>query len=259
MEDSKKLRNPNGIPKQIVNAIAVIYSSNKSKVRLGEKLSEAFHITTGVLQGDTLAPFLFIIILDYILKQTDPNHGIKTHLPDSDVSLPDLDFADDIVSFDSKETAAGEHLQNLEREAATVGLKINGDKSKILLVNYQFSNQLPTSLEKLEIVEDFKYLGAKIVSSYDDFKRRCGIAWSKFWRLEKVWRSTKISLKLKLRLFDSLILSWTTTQKLKNELNAFGTSCYRMLLNTRKIDRSTNQHVLNVTQRKHLSKILLSK
>ena len=27
-----------------------------------------FEITTGVLQGDTLAPFLFVICLDYILK-----------------------------------------------------------------------------------------------------------------------------------------------------------------------------------------------
>ena len=67
----------------------------------------------------------------------------------------------------------------------------------------------------------------------------------------------KLSLKLKLPLFDSLILSMplfgaescTTTQKLKNELNAFGTSCYRILLNIRRIDRVTNQHVLNVTQR----------
>ena len=56
------------IPKKIVNATAVIYSSSKSKVRLGEKLSEAIHITTGVLQGDTLAPFKFTIALDYILK-----------------------------------------------------------------------------------------------------------------------------------------------------------------------------------------------
>ena len=63
-------------------------------------------------------------------------------------------------------------------KVGTVGMKINSDKTKILLVNYQFSNQLPTSLENLEIVEDFKYLGVKIASSYDDLKQRCGIAWN---------------------------------------------------------------------------------
>ena len=62
------------------------------------------------------------------------------------------------------------------KEAATVRLKINKDKTKILLVNYQFSNQLAIFLGNLEIVEDFKSLCAKIASSYDDFKRRHGIA-----------------------------------------------------------------------------------
>ena len=66
MEDSKKLQNLKEDCSK--NAIAVIYSSSKGRVSLGEKLSEAFHITTIVLQGDTLAPFLFIIVLDYILK-----------------------------------------------------------------------------------------------------------------------------------------------------------------------------------------------
>ena len=46
--------------------------------------------------------------------------------------------------------------------------------------------------------------------------------------------------------------SCTATQKLK-------TSCYRILLNIRRIDRVTNQHVFNVTQREQISKILLSK
>ena len=67
-----------------------------------------------------------------------------------------------------------------------------------------------------------------------------------------------MSFKLKLRLFYSLILSihlygaesWKTTHKLKNELNAFGTSCYRILANVRRIDRVINQHVLNITHRK---------
>ena len=75
------------IPKKIANAITVIYSSRKSGVRLAKKLSEALHITAGVLQGDILTPFLFIIVQDYILRQSYLNHGIKTHLPNSDVIL----------------------------------------------------------------------------------------------------------------------------------------------------------------------------
>ena len=75
-----------------------------------------------------------------------------------------MDFADDIVTFDSNKTNAGEHLKNIQETAAKVGLKINRDKTKMLLVNHEHSDQPPKALDKLEIVDDFKYLGAKIQS-----------------------------------------------------------------------------------------------
>ena len=34
-----------------------------------------FDITTGVLQGDTLAPYLFIICLDYIIRTSIDNNS----------------------------------------------------------------------------------------------------------------------------------------------------------------------------------------
>ena len=42
-------------------------------------LSEAFKITTGVVQWDVLAPFLFIIVIDYISKQLEEDFGYVTH------------------------------------------------------------------------------------------------------------------------------------------------------------------------------------
>ena len=33
-----------------------------------ERLAEAFKILAGVLKGDTLPPYLFIIVVDYIMK-----------------------------------------------------------------------------------------------------------------------------------------------------------------------------------------------
>ena len=76
-------------------------------------MSEAFNVSTGVLQGDTRAPFLFVIELDYVLKQTNPSHGLQT---DIDTILPDLDFADDIVAFDSDEAAAENHLKTYQQK-----------------------------------------------------------------------------------------------------------------------------------------------
>jgi hypothetical protein len=51
-----------GIPNKIVSAIRVLYDNSTSIVYVDGQQSEEFNITTGVLQGDVLAPFLFIII-----------------------------------------------------------------------------------------------------------------------------------------------------------------------------------------------------
>ena len=59
-----------GIPTEIVNVILMLYKNNRFMVRSPDGDTPFFDITTGVLQGDTLAPFLFIICLDYILKQS---------------------------------------------------------------------------------------------------------------------------------------------------------------------------------------------
>ena len=53
--------------------------------------------------------------------------------------------------------------------------------------------------------------------------------------------------------------SCATAQKRKNELNAFGKTCYKILLNIRRIDRVTKKYILNATQRKHVSEVLPSK
>ena len=56
-----------GLPKKTVAAITILYRNTKVKVRSPDGDTEYFDIVVGVLQGDTLAPYLFIICLDYVL------------------------------------------------------------------------------------------------------------------------------------------------------------------------------------------------
>ena len=57
-----------GIPEETANAIMMLYNNTRAMVRSPDGDTLFFQITTGMLQGDTLAPFIFIICLDYILK-----------------------------------------------------------------------------------------------------------------------------------------------------------------------------------------------
>ena len=70
-----------GIPETLVEAIKTLYSNSKSAVYVDghHALSEEFEVTTGgVLQGDVLAPVLFIIMVDFIMKQSEGTHGFIT-------------------------------------------------------------------------------------------------------------------------------------------------------------------------------------
>ena len=57
-----------GIHKETVAAITILYRNTKVKVRSPDGDTEYFDIVAGVLQGDTLAPYLFIICRDYVLR-----------------------------------------------------------------------------------------------------------------------------------------------------------------------------------------------
>ena len=72
-----------------------------------------FEITTGVLQGDMLAPFLFIIYLDYVLRKSldDNKHlglTIKKRMSSRhpEIYITDTDYADDLaITADNVEDA----------------------------------------------------------------------------------------------------------------------------------------------------------
>ena len=56
-----------GLPKETVAAIIMLYRNTKLKFHSPERDTGYFDIVVGVLQGDTLAPDLFIICLEHLL------------------------------------------------------------------------------------------------------------------------------------------------------------------------------------------------
>ena len=56
------------LPKETDAAIMMLYKNMKVKVHSPDGDTDYFNIVAGVLQGDTLAPYLLIICLDYVLR-----------------------------------------------------------------------------------------------------------------------------------------------------------------------------------------------
>ena len=68
-----------GLPKETVAAITILYRNTKVKVRSPAGDTEYFDIVAGVLQGDTLAPYLFIICIDYVLRSGQQSIGYRSY------------------------------------------------------------------------------------------------------------------------------------------------------------------------------------
>ena len=58
-----------GVPPTLLLAIKSMYTNTHAKIVSPDGETELFDITAGVLQGDTLSPFLFIIVLNYALRK----------------------------------------------------------------------------------------------------------------------------------------------------------------------------------------------
>ena len=86
-----------------------------------------FDIVAGVLQGDTLASYLFIIVLDYVIRTSTEKfkeNGFKLtkerrrRYPAK--TITDADYADDIMLLANAPAQAETLFHNLERTAAGI-------------------------------------------------------------------------------------------------------------------------------------------
>ena len=120
----------------------ILYRNTKVKVRSPDGDTEYFDIVAGVLQGDTLAPCLFIISLDYVFrtsidkirengfkltKKRSRRHPAKT--------ITDADYADHIAILANKPNQAETLLHSLERAAAGISLHVNAHKTEYMCYN----------------------------------------------------------------------------------------------------------------------------
>ena len=162
------------------------------------------------MQGDTLAPFLFIIFLDYALRgalngyieQLGFTISPRRSKRQSAVTLTDLDFADDVALLLDKIEQAQSILLRVQRECQKVGLALNAQKTKYITYNIDTGvSALKTNDgTELEKVEDFKYLGSWVDSIDKDIKIRKAPTWQALNKMNCMWNSN-MRKEMKVRFF----------------------------------------------------------
>ena len=146
----------------------------KVKVRSPDGDTDYFDIVAGVLQGDTLAPYLFMIYLDYVLRTSIyliKENGFKLAKERSRrypaKIITDADYTDDIALQANTPAQAKTQLHTLERAAGGIGLHVNAYKTEYMC----FDQRGYISILKggpLKLVDKFTYPGSSVLSTEKD-------------------------------------------------------------------------------------------
>ena len=224
-----------GLPKETVAAITMLYKKNtKVKVCSLDRDSGFFDIVAGVLQADSLAPYLFIIRLDYVLQTSVDlmkENGFTLAKARSRKypawTIMDADYADNIALLANTPAQAESLLRCLERAAGGMGLQVNADKTEFMCFNKR--GDISTLNGRfLKLVNKLTYLGSSVSSTEKDINTR----------LTKAWNSD-LSDKIKGSFFQAVIVSlqlygcttWTLTKLMKRNIDSNYTGRLRAVLN----------------------------
>ena len=238
------------LPKETIAAITILYRNTKVKVCSPDGDTEYFDIVAGVLQGDMLAPYLFIICLDYVLRTSIDKikeNGFELTKKRSrrypTKTITDTYYADDIAILANTPNQAETLLHSLEQAAAGIGLHVNTHKMEYMCFNQ--TGDISTLVgSSLKLVDKFTYLGSSVSSTKKDIDMRLTKAWTAINRLSIIWKSD-LSGKMKCIFFQTAVVSillygcttWMLTKQLEKKLDGNYTRMLQAILN-----KSWRQH-----------------
>ena len=183
-----------GVPEKIISLIWCTFKDMSCRIAHAGQLSESFEVKTGVRQGCLLSPFLFLLVIDWIMKttRTGRNNGIQWTLW---TQLDVLDFTDNLALLSHNHCQMQEKTSLLETTSAGTGLKINRKKSELMKMNTTTNAPVTVGEEPIKEVESFVYLGSVIDQqggTDQDVTDRIGKARAVFVMLKKhlgIWRN----------------------------------------------------------------------
>ena len=222
----------------------ILYRNNKVKVHSPDGDTDYFNIVAGVLQGYTLAPYLFIIYLDYVLrksidkikencfeltKKRSRRYHIKT--------ITDSDYANGITILANAPAQVETLLHSLEWAARGIGLHVNAHKTEYMCLN-QTGDISTLGGSSLKLVDKFTYQGSSVSSTKKDINTWLAKAWTAIDRLSVIWKSD-LTDKMKHSFFQAAVVSillygWTTwmlTTQMEKKLDGNYTRMLQAILN----------------------------
>ncbi|PNF27716.1 hypothetical protein B7P43_G12778, partial [Cryptotermes secundus] len=118
-----------GIPTKLSRIINLTMTETINQVKIQNQLTECFKTNQGLKQGDSLAPSLFNLVLEYIVRKC--NVDTRNTIAYKQTQI--MAYADDIIIVSRSLGAMKETYKEIKTIAKTTGLEVNVNKTKMLI------------------------------------------------------------------------------------------------------------------------------
>ena len=192
-----------GIPDHLTCLLRNLYAGQEATVRTGHGTTDWFQRGKGVRQGCILSPCLFNFYADYIMRNTrlaEAQAGIKN----AGRNISNFRYADDTTLMAESEEELKSVLMKVKEESEKVSLKLNIQKTKIMVSSLITSWQIDG-----ETVETWLTLfwGSKITADDDcshEIKRCLLLGRKVMTNLDSILKSRDVTLPTKVHLVKAM-------------------------------------------------------
>jgi hypothetical protein len=269
-----KILHTYGVHPKIISLLRDLHTGTSAAVRLGGELGRSFLVTAGVRQGCVIAPTLFNVFIDHVLRaalarmppevscgiQIRPRVGGKITEPnDGDVLVERLAFllyADDLALISHDRSALIALLNMVDVVSQEHGLHINAAKTEIVNFNSDVAGDGANTHPVISVAggsvtesDEFRYLGAyqcATQGSAKEIDHRNARVLATMGSLNGIW-SSNMSLSAKMRVYKVFVLphftygceAWSATQVETTKLAHTHNHCLRRILGVKLAERRT--------------------
>ena len=231
-----------GIPEHMVQVIRSLYANQEAKVRTEYGDTESFSIGKGVRQGCVLSQYLFNLYSEYIMREANLEEldiGVRM----GGRKINNLRYADVTTLLAESKEELLQLVTSVIEKSAQAGHYLNLKKTKIM--STEEIEEFEVDGEKIGVVQDFIFLGAKIEDSGS-------CKGENLRRLALIWKDKDITITTKCRLVNALVFpvvlygceSWTIRKAERRRIDSFELWCWRRLLRIPWTARRTNKSVI---------------
>jgi hypothetical protein len=216
------------VPEKLICLLKDLHEGTMAAVKWKGGVSDWFEVKTGVRQGCMIAPLLFNIFIDYIVRDAlhDMPSGFKlgyrvgNHItwarsdkPLHEIIMQLLMYADDMVLVCDCPHDLKVLIERMDTITQKWGMCINVAKTKIMCIhrNHVEATGINISIRgmKVEVVNDFTYLG-KHVNSHNthdgEAVSRIALASRAFQVLRPFWSNKHVSVGTKIAVYKAVVL-----------------------------------------------------